>query len=95
MEQVISELLKSDILSDSVKHRVELLIDSRWDEDGYLLSKLTRLIKLIKQRTDRTGIDCGSLLNDLVYWNSPSQNVQRKWARCIFSNVINTEEKEN
>lgn len=85
LEQLIAELIRSDDLSSSTGHRVELLLDTPWDEDGYLLTKLTRLVKLIRQKSDREQFAFPSLLEDLLGWNSESQYVQRKWARSIFT----------
>ena len=100
IESVIAELIKSGDLSNSTKHRIELLLDTEWDADGYMLTKLVRLIKMIRQKSDRTLIDFAALLDDLIRWNSDSQIVQRKWARTIFSvptgiDNNNTKEKEN
>lgn len=89
IEQVISSLIRSDELSESTKHRVELLLDTKWDADGYLLAKLVRLVKLIRQRSGNTLIDFSSLLEDLLGWNADTQYVQRKWAKTIFSNDNN------
>ena len=96
-EQVVADLIRSGELSDSTKHRVELLLDTEWDEDGYMLTKLARLLKLVRQKSDRARLDFSALLDDLLGWNSDKQYVQRKWARAIFSNVNQTEidEKEN
>lgn len=93
IEQVISALIKSGELSDSTKHRVEALLDTDWDADGYMLTKLSRLVKLIRQKSDRRFLDFAALLDDLIYWNSDTQTVQRKWARAVFSRNM-TEEKE-
>ena len=92
-EQVIAALIKSGELSDSTTHRVEVLLDTDWDADGYMLTKLSRLVKLIRQKSDRQYVDFAALLDDLIYWNSDTQTVQRKWARAIFSGNM-TEEKE-
>ena len=93
LEQVISELIRRADLSESSRHRVELLLDTRWDNDGYLLTKLARLIKLVRQKSDREKLDFSSLLDDLLRWNYESQSVQRKWVRAIFGND-NDEERE-
>ena len=90
-EQVIAELVRSDELSDSTKHRVELLLDTEWDEDGYMLTKLARLLKLVRQKSDRAQLDFEALLDDLLGWNNDKQYVQRKWAKAIFSTVDPTE----
>lgn len=93
LEQNIARLISRGELSASTTHRVEILLDTAWDADGYMLTKLSRLVKLIRQKSDRQRIDFGSLLDDLVYWNRDTQSVQRKWARAIFSGTI-TDEKE-
>ena len=85
-EQILGRMVQSEELSDSTKHRSEVLLDTAWDSDGYMLTKLTRLIKLIRQKSDREPIDFVSLLDDLNGWNVENQYVQRKWARSIFTN---------
>lgn len=94
LEQVIAALIKTGDLSDSTAHRVEILLDTGWDADGYMLTKLSRLVKLIRQKSDRRHIDFSGLLDDLIYWNSDSQTVQRKWARAVFSGDTIIEDKE-
>ena len=84
----------SDKLSKSTAHRVETLLDTKWDADGFMLTKLTRLIKLIRQKSDRAAVDFAALLDDLIRWNYDSQTVQRKWARAVFVQDTNNEEKE-
>lgn len=86
-EKVISGLIAGGELSDSSLHRVEILLDTAWDSDGYMLTKLTRFLKLIRQKSDRSAIDFSALLDDLIYWNAENQFVQRKWAREIFANT--------
>lgn len=85
IETVIAGLIKSGGLSKSVVHRVQLLLDSKWDGDGYMLTKLVRLVKLVRQKSDRVQIDFSALLEDLLRWNNDSQMIQRKWARVIFT----------
>ena len=59
-----------------------------------MLTKLWRLIKLVRSKA--IAIDCEDLLRDLIYWNSDSQRVQRKWARGLYgkSEDEETERKE-
>ncbi len=85
LEEIISSLIRGEILSASTSHRVQILMDTRWDQDGYMLSKLARLVKLIWQKSDRTRIDFPALLKDLIFWDVESQYVQRKWAKAIFA----------
>ena len=94
LEQIISRMMRGGDLSASTEHRVELLIDTRWDQDGYMLGKLARLIKLVRQKSDRAEIDFPVLLEDLLFWNGERQTVQRKWARAIFGNQNYEEARE-
>lgn len=77
--------------SDSMKSRVAALLDQRWEEDGYLLTKLSRIIKMARQKG--YCVDCAVLLEDLLHWNADSQIVQRKWARTMYQITDPTEEK--
>ena len=88
VEQIIGQMIRDEKLSDNTLHRAEVLLDTTWDEDGYMLTKLTRLVKLIRQKSDCTMIDFTALLEDLIYWNAEDQSVQRKWARSFFANDI-------
>lgn len=85
-EKIVGRMLWEETLSESTGHRVEVLLDTAWDEEGYMLTKLTRLIKLIRQKSDREPVDFAALLEDLIFWNAENQSVQRKWARSIFTN---------
>lgn len=86
-EKIVSNLIQAESLSSSMQHKVEILLDTAWDDDGYLLTKLTRLIKMIRQKSDRVPIDFSALLEDLIYWNAENQSVQRKWARSMFTTI--------
>lgn len=87
-EKLVGRMIQNEELSDSTGHRAEVLLDTAWDEDGYMLTKLSRLVKLIRQKSDRAPMDFAALLEDLIYWNAENQSVQRKWARAIFTNDI-------
>lgn len=97
LEKVIGGMIASEDLSESTKHRVESLLDTEWAEDNYMLTKLARLMKMIRHKTSsELPIDFAALLNDLIYWNNSKQNVQRKWAREIFALMaIEEDEAEN
>ena len=85
-EKIVGRMIREEDLSESTGHRVEVLLDTAWDEEGYMLTKLTRLVKLVHQKSDREFVDFEGLLEDLIGWNSEKQYVQRKWARAIFTN---------
>ena len=83
MEQLLAEQIQKENLSDSMLHRVEILLDTAWDADGYLLTKLSRMVKILRQKTEEP-LDFAALLTDMLYWNQDNQNVQQKWAHAIF-----------
>ena len=100
LERLIARMIESGDLSASTPHRFELLLDTDWDHDGYMLSKLTRLIKMIHQKSDRSPIEFAALLNDLIFWNAENQTVKMKWARTIFGayqsrTPVETSDNEN
>lgn len=94
-ERILADLIRKEELSDSTRHRVEILLDTKWDADGYMLTKLSRLLKLVRQKSDSAMIDFSALLEDLLRWNSDSQIIQRKWARAVFANDTDNEKKES
>lgn len=93
VESVLAELLRNEDLSDSMGHRIEALLDTSWDQDGYMLTKLSRMMKMIRQKST-IQIDFAALLEDLIYWNNENQSVQRKWAHTIFT-TVHDEKGEN
>ena len=88
LEKILARL-KND--SDSMEHRLAALLDLRWEQDGYLLIKLSRIIKMVRQKD--YCVDCASLLEDLLFWNADTQFVQRKWARVMYK-IADSREKE-
>lgn len=82
LPQALYQLGQDEETSKSTGHRLESLLDTKWDADGYMLTKLTRLMRLVKSRG--VSVDCAELLKDLVYWNSDSQWIQHKWARGMY-----------
>ena len=59
-------LAHDDATSESIKCRLEGLLDLKWDGYGYMMTKLTRIVKLMCSRG--LNIDCAQLLRDLIYW---------------------------
>lgn len=82
MEQIFYQLGRDKDVSESTGHRLETLLDLQWDEDGFMLTKLARLVRLAKSKG--YAVDCRKLLEDLLYWNGGKQSVQRKWARALY-----------
>ena len=83
--QALYQLGSEAAISESVGHRLESLLDLSWERDGYMLTKLWRMIKLVQSKG--IAIDCEDLLGDLIDWNADSQNVQRKWARGLYGKL--------
>lgn len=84
IEKCFSEMKNE---SGSIENRIAHLLDMNWDEDGYFLQKLVRLLKMALQKGYR--IDCSSLLWDLINWNNDMNNIQKKWARALYVNREN------
>lgn len=82
LEQIFYQLGRDQDVSESVGHRLAVLLDLPWDEDGFLLTKLSRLVRLAKSKG--YAVDCQQLLEDLLYWNGEQQIVQQKWARALY-----------
>ena len=83
LEQIFYQLGRDKEMSESTGHRLEVLLDLQWDEDGFMLTKLSRLIQFV--RSKGYAVDCQRLLEDLFYWNGEKQSVQRKWARALYT----------
>lgn len=83
-EQIIAEMGKQDDVSASMLHRLSLLLDVPWNSDAYLMGKLTRMIKMIRGKSERAFVDFPALLDDLLCWNADDQYVQRRWARTVY-----------
>ena len=92
MEQIFYQLGQHQDVSESTGHRLAALLDIPWDEDGFLLTKLSRLIALAKSKG--YAVDCRLLLEDLLRWNGEKQSVQRKWARALYIKPEETQQGE-
>lgn len=72
--------IKSDV-SESFDRKISGILDTRWEDDGFLAGKLLNLVKMMKQKG--YVIDGYELLTDLISWNSEKRIIQKKWAREI------------
>jgi CRISPR type I-E-associated protein CasB/Cse2 len=74
--------------NDGLDSRMRALLDSVWqDEDGFMLSKLSRIVRRIKMATPALYPDFELLLDDILKWNSASRYVQLRWAKEYFINI--------
>ena len=68
---------------DSMDRRVIALLDTEWNAyDGYFIGKISRLIRMVKQKGLKP--DFTKLLEDLLLWTLPERPIQRRWARAYF-----------
>lgn len=91
LTQILKTFLIDESVSNSTRQRMVQILDQKWDEDGFLLTKLGRFLKMVKQRGG--AVDCSALLDDFLAWNREDQKVQRKWAK-IFSEVDGEKNKK-
>ena len=83
LEKIVYRLNKDKQISKSMTHRLEGILDLKWEEDGFLLGKLTRLIQLAKSKN--YAVDCAALLIDLIYWNRDEKRVRLRWASSLYT----------
>ncbi|MEG0766327.1 MAG: type I-E CRISPR-associated protein Cse2/CasB [Clostridia bacterium] len=84
----MEECLKRLEGSDSFQRRVCALLDTRWsDEDGYLLVKIARLVRMIRHADMPMMPQIEQLFADLLYWNAENRTVQKRWARTLYNQI--------
>lgn len=91
---LVGNLIHRGILSESAAHRAQVLLDLSWEEDGYMLTKLCQMVKLLHGKASADGIDFEKMLSDVLCWNAESQYVQRNWARMLFQTNDSNNELE-
>ena len=64
--------------------KIKAILDLPIDEDGYFLTKLYRMIKLVKSKG--VIIDAAQLMYDLLYWEHEKRFVQRRWVKEFYQN---------
>ena len=80
--------------TESMQHRVDMLLETPWEKDGFLLGKLLNQVKLIKSKTDLKP-DFQALADDLYRWRDPGRKVQRRWLSIIYNTKPTTIEEED
>ena len=94
MAECLRSLIAQDAnATESMQHRVDMLLETPWDRDGFLLGKLLNQVKLLKSKTDLKP-DFQALADDLQKWNHPSHWVQRGWLRTLYNVKTTTDEEE-
>jgi hypothetical protein len=67
----------------AIEKRMMVILDCPWESEGFLCSKLARLMKLVLQKG--YVVDIPAFLKDLSAWDSPYRNVQKKWVRTFYT----------
>lgn len=78
--QAILRERKLSNLSDSYMRKVCALMDTPWENDGYLLSKYCGVIKTLKSKGH--AINGEEVLKDLIEWNK-FNIAQTRWAKIL------------
>lgn len=65
--------------SKGLDRRVETLLDADAAQLAFRLRQAVRLLK-----ANRVTVNWQELTEDVLHWNSPYRNVQKKWARAYF-----------
>lgn len=85
MEECLRAMLGQDAnATASMQHRVDMLLETPWDRNGFLLGKLLNQVKLIKSKTDLKP-NFQELADDLCGWRDPSRRIQRRWLNAIYN----------
>ena len=74
--------------------KIRTLLDTRWEEDGYLAAKLSRLARMLRSDNRSIMPDVDRLLDDLLHWNSDSRYVQLRWAQRFYQPDISETQSE-
>ena len=74
--------------------RIRALLDTRWEDDGYLTGKLSRLARMLRNDNPHIMPNVDRLLDDLLHWNSASRYVQLRWAQHFYQTDISETQSE-
>ena len=74
--------------------RIRALLDTRWEDDGYLTGKLSRLARMLRNDNPYIMPNVDQLLDDLLHWNSDSRYVQLRWAQRFYQPDISETQSE-
>lgn len=95
METCIARIVNKEGASGSIRKRAESLMDLMWSEDGFLLGKITNLVRIIHSNPENIKPDFYLLSDDLRKWNYQSRSVQRKWLNAMYLDKEHNGGKEN
>lgn len=75
-----------------VRRRFLALLDMPWDDSGYFAGKISRLLRMIRQKGIQPDMDL--LLKDLLGWGQESHFVQINWSKEFFGAAVPDQKKE-
>lgn len=93
MEEILRDMYQSKDATESLKTHLVSYLDAPWSEDGFLLSKLCRIVRMLYSANHQVRPDFQKLADDLTHWNDADRHVQRRWIRTICR-AIETENKK-
>lgn len=94
IEEMLRRIYWASTTTPSTQKKIVSLLDIAWGKDGFLLGKLTALVKRMRAEDGSIMPDFEKLAEDLVHWNSAQHYVQRRWIRTICL-AKNADDKEN
>lgn len=64
--------------------KMRMMLDSRWDEDGFFVSKMARIARMLRAENRLAMPDPDRLFADLKAWNYDKRTVQIRWAEEYY-----------
>ena len=86
IEQILKNMYKAKNVTDSTKHKIEDMLNTRMDERACNLKKLAALLSIINKEEVKK-VDLAKLMYDLYNWDSYEllKSSKVKWAQTIIS----------
>lgn len=79
--------------TNGMEGKLRALLDTRWENDGYLAAKLCRLARMLRSDNRQLMPDPDQLLYDLLHWNSDNRFIQLRWAQRYYQSVGNDDQE--
>jgi len=85
MEQCLRLYLReNESVTESMKRRMDALLETPWSEDGFLLTKLHSIVRILQRGQTDLRPNFQALADDLRDWNRDDRRVQRRWLRATY-----------
>lgn len=93
MAQAVAELMKtSEGGTAGLQKRFVTMLDTSWEDDGFLAGKIARMVRLL--RTRGFVVDAQDLLQALQRWDYDSRSVQRDWVKTFERTLQRAEDAQ-